>query len=473
MTFDSFTSALDLAAAIRQRTVSPVEATQLYLDRVERHDRDLNAFVTVVADAALERARVAEDAVARGDDLPPFHGVPIPIKDLCETEGIRTTHSSKAIGDHIPEVDASVVRRIREAGFNIIGKTNASEFGTFPVTESELNGQCRNPWDRNRTPGGSSGGAGVAVAAGMSPLAHGSDGGGSVRIPASCCGIFGIKPSRGRISQAPFLGESWAGFSTDGPLSRSVADSAALLDVMSGYETGDPYWAPEPERPFLSEVGVDPGRLKVGLVTASPTGVEVDETVVAAANDAAGLLESLGHEVRELDEAGLDWVAEDLTSHFIKVVQTTTAYYRGFVDISLVEPANRALAEAGRATSSMDYVEARLSLQDFSRRAIALWDDIDVMLTPTLALPPVEVGWMFEDPDPWMQLIRAGMFIPFTPLANITGQPAVSLPLYWSDEGLPIGVQLVGGPADEATLIRVSSQLEQARPWKDKIPPGF
>ena len=470
MSVDPFTSALDLAAAIERKDVSPVEVVQLYLDRIDKYDGEINAFVTVVAEQALEFARAAETAVAEGRELPPFHGVPIPIKDLCETAGIRTTHSSHAVGDHVPAVDASVVRRIREAGFIIIGKTNAPEFGTFPVTESALNGACRNPWDPSRTPGGSSGGAGAAIAAGMSPLAHGSDGGGSIRIPASCCGVFGIKPARGRISHAPFLGESWAGYSTDGPLARTVADAAALLDVMSGYEWGDPYWAPDPERPFVQEAGRDPGRVKVGLVTESPTGVAIDDVVAAAARDAAGLLESLGHEVSEVP---LEGITDDLTSHFIKIVQTSTAYYRGLIDISKVESANRALAEAGRATSSMDYIEARLALQDLSRRVLAAYENIDVLLTPTLALAPVEVGWMFEPEDPWEQLVRAGQFIPFTPIANITGQPAVSLPLYWSEDGLPIGVQLVGGPAGEAALIRLSAQLEEARPWKDRTPRGF
>lgn len=480
MTIDPYTSALDLAAAIKRKEVSPVEVVQLYLDRIDKYDGEINAFVTVVGEDALAAARDAERAVSEKGDLPPFHGVPIPIKDLCETAGIRTTHSSRAVGDHIPEVDASVVRRIREAGFIIIGKTNASEFGTMPVTESVLNGACRNPWDTGRAPGGSSGGAGAALAAGLAPLAHGSDGGGSVRIPASCCGVYGIKPARGRVSQAPFVGESWAGYSTDGSLAHSVADAAALLDVMSGYEWGDPYWAPNPERPFLEEAGRDPGRLKIGFVTDAPTGVPVDPACIAAANEAARTLESLGHEIVEVP---LEEVTEDIASHFIKIVQTTTAYYRGLIDIDKVEPVNQALAEAGRATSSMDYIEARLALQDLSRRVLSEWQNIDVLLTPTLALPPVEVGWMFAPEDPWEQLIRAGMFMPFTPVANITGQPAVSLPLYWSNDGdghgeasgpdLPIGVQLVGGPADEATLIRLSAQLEEARPWKDKTPPGF
>ena len=454
---------------IRRREVSPVEVTQLFLDRIDKHDAELNAFVTVVGDAALIEARHAEQKVSMGEDLPPFLGVPIGIKDLTETAGIKTTFSSQAFADYVPDTDAHVVRRLKDAGFIVFGKTNASEFGTFPVTESDLNGPCRNPWDSSRTPGGSSGGSGAAVAAGLAPVAQGTDGGGSVRIPASCCGIFGLKPARGRVSRGPHLGEYWAGYSTDGPLTRTVADAAAMLDIMAGYETGDPYWAPPPERPWAEEVEREPGRLQIGLFTKSPTSVEIDEEVVTAANDAARLLESLGHEVNEVS---LDWVDPDITSHFIKVAQSSVAYHPG-CDLDLIEPANRALAEAAEMTSSLTYIQALQSLQAASRRELALWDDIDVMLTPTLAKPPVPVGWMFEEEDPWMQMIRAGMFIPFTPVANFSGQPAVSLPLHWSESGLPIGVQLIGGPADEATLIRLSAQLETARPWVDRHPPGF
>lgn len=472
MTLDAFASAREIAELIRNRDVSPVEAAQFYLDRIEKHDSELNSYVTVAAEQALEVAREKERALESTDPerLPPFHGVPIPIKDLQEVIGIRSTHGTRLLAGHVPEIEGSTIRRIREAGFVILGKTNAPEFGTIPSTESELHGPCHNPWDTARSAGGSSGGAAAAVAAGLAPLAHGSDGAGSVRIPASCCGIFGIKPSRGRVSQSPFVGEAWAGFSTEGALARTVWDAAALLDVMSGYEPGDPYWAPEPERPFAAEVGEDPGRLRVGLLTKSPSGVPVDSACEAAAVDAAELMTSLGHDVQELETGALE---ADMAQHFIKIVQTSTAYYRGLIDVSTMEPVNRALAEAGEQTSSMAYIHARLALQDVAREIVGRWGEIDVMLTPTLALPPIPLGWLVEDPDPWAQLVRSGMFIPFTPIANITGQPAVTLPLHWTDDGLPIGVQLVGPPAGEGVLVRVSSQLEEARPWKDKHPPGF
>ena len=466
---DSFASALDLASAIKSKEISPVEIVQHYLDRIDKHDGELNSYVTVAGDAALADASEAEAAVSRGDELPAFHGVPIGIKDLIETAGMRTTFSSRSYENYVPDFDAHVVRRIKEAGFILLGKTNSSEFGTFPITESELNGACRNPWDTSRTSGGSSGGSGASVAAGLTPVGHGMDGGGSIRIPASCCGIFGLKTSRGRISMGPELGEEWAGFSVHGPISRTVADAAALLDVMAGYEVGDPYWLPSPERPFLKEADTEPGSLTIGVITESPTGVPIDPSVVSAVDDAVGLMESLGHRVQELS---LDWKDPDLTSHFIKVVATTTAYHRD-VDLDRVEPANKALADAGDMTSSRDYVRAILDLQRITRAAIAMWDEVDVVVTPTLALPPIEIGWMFEPEDPWEQLIRAGMFIPFTPIANITGQPAASVPLVWSNEGLPLGVQLIGPPAGEDVLLRLSAQLEQARPWADRRPPGF
>src|SRR5207249_2963740 len=270
--------------------VSPVELTRLYLDRIERLDPQLNAYVTVDGERALAAAR--EPAAGA------FGGVPIPIKDLNETAGLRTTFSCKAFADNVPDFDAAVVRRIRGAGFVILGKTNTPEFGTIAMTESELNGDCRNPWDTTRTPGGSSGGAAAALAAGLCPVAHGSDGGGSIRIPSSCCGLFGLKPSRGRVSPAPY-GSGSLGLGTSGPIARTVRDASALLDVMAGYEPGDFFFAPPPERPFLAEAGEAPGRLRIAITTEPPTFVPVDGTCAAAAHSAAQLLAELGHDVVE------------------------------------------------------------------------------------------------------------------------------------------------------------------------------
>ena len=461
-----FLPALEQARLIRDRELSPVELVDVYLDRIGRLDEKLNSFVTLIADEARFAAKTAEKSVSDGDALPPFHGVPIGIKDLAETEGIRTTFSCGPLAEYVPESDNASVRRIREAGFILLGKTNAPEFGTVPQTESRLNGICRNPWDTNFTPGGSSGGAAAALAAGLMPVAHGSDGGGSIRIPASCCGLFGLKPARGRVSNGPRFGEILAGFATEGPIARSVADAAALLDVMSGYEVGDPYWAPPPERPFADEVGVDPGALRIGFTLVGGNETPVEDEVAEATRDTASLLESLGHEVEEFEP---NWNEPELTLHFITIWQSGCCYYAG-LDPQTLEPLNRVLAEQAAQTTMETYVQARIQVEAYARRVVALWTDYDVILTPTIPMTPRPVGWIFEEEDPWMQLVRAGMVVPFSVGANITGQPAVSVPLHWSEAGLPIGSQLQGRPADEATLIRLSAQLEQTRPWANRHP---
>ena len=460
----AFTPALELAARVRAREVSPVELTELYLERIERLDPQLNSFVTVDADGALAAAREAEASPAAA----PFHGVPIPIKDLNETAGLRTTYSTKAYANNVPDFDAAVVRRIRAAGFIVLGKTNTPELGTIAQTESELNGACRNPWDVSRTPGGSSGGAAAATAAGLCPVAHGSDGGGSIRIPASCCGLFGLKPSRGRVSPSPY-GSGALGISSSGPLARTVRDAAALLDAIAGYETGDFFVAPVPERPFLEEAERAPGRLRIAVTTEPPTDVPVDPVCIAAVEDAAALLAELGHDVQE---ATPPWRNDEMIIDFIRIWQVGPATV-GIDDLSLLEPINRALAEDARATPSPEHGLAIMKLQQFVRVVVAFWNDVDVVLTPTLALPPVPIGWTFEDTggDPRAAFLRQTLFTPFTPLINVTGQPAASVPLHWSDDGLPIGVQLIGRPFAEATLIRLAAQLEEARPWAERRPP--
>jgi len=457
-----FASATRQAQLIRRGEVSPVELVTEYLERIERFDGDINSFVTVTAESALEEARRAQRSLSH-EHLPPFVGVPITIKDLTEVEGVRFTASVKPFADKVGETDAASVTRIKDAGFIILGKTNTPELGTLCVTESELNGACRNPWDPSLTPGGSSGGAAAGVAAGFSPIAHGSDGGGSIRIPASCCGLYGLKPSRGRVSSAPGGGDL-AGLGVQGPLARTVEDAAALLDVMAGYEVGDPYWAPPPERPFLREVGAPPGRLRIAVTTQAPNFAPVAEEVVAATMEAAETLEGLGHIV---EEAAPEWADPEITPLFVTLWQARSVDGCEPQELELI---NRTLIESGAQTSSVEYVSALSRLQRKARGIVAFWRDYDLLLTPTLALPPVPVGWVFESDHPWEQFARMGLFIPFTPLINLTGQPACSLPLHWTEEGIPIGVQLIGRPAGEAMLLRVSAQLEEARPWAQRRP---
>ncbi len=457
----TFLPATEQARLVREREVTPLELIELYLERIERLDPALGAYVTVCGDEALADARAKTEMPAEA----PFHGVPISLKDLDTTAGIRTTFSCPEFAANVPDFDLAHVAKLRAAGFVILGKTNTPEFGTTAFTDSTLNGPCRTPWDLSRNAGGSSGGAGSALAAGLCAIAQGSDGGGSIRIPASCNGVFGFKASRGRVSNAPFA--PGIGLGTTGPLSRTTADAAAYLDVVGGYEWGDPFPAPPPDRPYTEEVGVDPGRLRVALTTASPNGNPVDETCIGAARDAAELLASLGHDV---EESAPDWGGTQVMEDFTPVWQTTPSYYP-IRDPSLLSPLNQTFLRAAAETPSTVYGAAVARLQMRARKIASFWSDYDLLLTPTLALPPVPVGWETEPEDPWEQFDRAVQFTPFTAVFNVTGQPAISLPLHWTDAGLPIGVQLIGPPLGDALLVRVASQLEEARPWADRRPP--
>jgi amidase len=440
---------------------------------------DVAALIRSGAASWQELARVDDDpynAFTHIDEEPepprdgPFRGVPIAIKDLNDVAGMPTTYSCKAYAKNIAAADAAVTRRIRDAGFVVVGKTNSPEFGTIAQTESELNGACLNPWDTTRTPGGSSGGAAAAVAGGLLPVAHGTDGGGSIRIPASCCGLVGIKPSRGRVSPAPYVSGS-LGLGTSGPLARSVRDAAVLLDVMTGYEPGDQYAAPAPERPYAQEVGRDVGRLRIAVTSTPPIDVPIDPECVIALRSACELLSDLGHDVVE---ATPPWPPDELLHNFVAVWQVGPAT-AGVEDLTLLEPINRALAEQARETPSPVYGAAINRLQTVARRVVAFWDDIDVLVTPTLAQLPVPIGWTWQgvDGDPLAAFARQWLFTPFTAVFNVTGQPAASLPLHWSDDGLPVGVQFVARPFQEATLVRLAAQLEAARPWAERFPPAL
>jgi amidase len=464
-----FRPAAELACLVREGELSATELVETALERVESIEPELNAFTYRDPDAAL----AAADDVRPGDGRP-FAGVPIAIKDTAEVAGWPYTLGSQIFGDFVPEYDTFVVRRLREAGFVLVGKTSLPEFGILPVTEPRRFGPTRNPWDTERTPGGSSGGAAAAVAAGMLPLAHGSDGGGSIRIPASCCGLVGLKPSRGRVSRGPDQGEDF--LVQDGVLTRTVADTAALLDVLAGYEPGDATWAPPPAEPFAAAAGREPGRLRIGVTTDGPIDAELDPQCERAVRDAAELLSSLGHEV---EEVAAPWAGQDLLRVFTLVFGTPVAMGVVFgsqmtgrePSEELVEPLTWTIWNGVRERSALDYMLARTRLSMATRAIVALWNDFDVVMTPALAQRPVRIGEIDACSDePWEDFRRSGEFTPYTAVFNVTGQPAISLPLFQGDDAMPLAVQLAGRPADEATLLSLGAQLEAARPWADRRP---
>jgi amidase len=469
-------TALEQAAAVRARRVSPVELVEHYLARIERRNGELGAFVTVTAEQALAEAKRAEEQVGRGDParLPPLHGVPTAIKDLNLTAGTRTTLGSRLFADFVPPVDDNVVTLLRRAGTISLGKTNTPEFGLPCYTENEIAPPARTPWDPSRSAGGSSGGAAAAVAAGLVPFAQGSDGGGSVRIPASVCGLFGIKVARGRVSNGP-IGGDVTGLAWNGPLARSVRDAAALLDAMAVPMPGDPHWAPPlaDGAAFLSCAGRDPGRLRIGRY-ATPV---IEDAVLhpdclAAYEAATKTLTDLGHDVEDIDMP----FPPEAIDLFVTVwgVSAASAPVDPAREGELM-PLTRWLRERGAATSGAQFVGAISQLQMLTRQWVTRTAGYDAVLSPTLASPPVPVGYFTETGDPAEDFARQLRFTPFTAVYNVTGQPAVSVPMHWTadDPALPIGVMLAGRPADEATLISLSAQLEDAVPWADRRPPGW
>ena len=368
------------------------------------------------------------------------------------------------------------MRRFKQAGLVTLGKTNTPEFGLLPTTESRLLGACRNPWNTAHSTGGSSGGAGAAVAAGIVPAAHATDGGGSIRIPASCCGVFGLKPTRARTPKGPLLGDSMSGLTIGHCVSRTVRDSAALLDAIAGTEVGAPYVAPPQERPFLAETRTPPGKLRIAFTTQAPTGVRVDEDCVTAVNQTAHLLQDLGHEVFEASPS-ID--AEQFIQAFVAVWAAGTAWsVKGIVQASgtparpeIYEPLTYALYEQGERQTSADYLLAVQALQQMARQVGRFFLDVDVWLTPVLAAPPPPLGYFDGTTEnPMLGFERAIAYVPFTPIANATGQPAMSVPLYWNEAGLPVGSHFNGRFGDEATLFRLAAQLEAAQPWAYRFP---
>ncbi|MBW2441457.1 MAG: amidase [Deltaproteobacteria bacterium] len=452
------------AELVRKKEVQPVELVEAAIARIERLNPTLNAVVTPMFDLAREAAN---------EKLPdgPFTGVPFLLKDLLGSyAGVRMTMGSKLLKDFVQDHDSELVVRLKRAGLVTVGRTNTPEFGILPTTEPELFGPCRNPWNTERTPGGSSGGSAAAVAAGMVPMAHGNDGGGSIRIPASCCGLFGLKPTRGRNPLGPDFGDLMSGLVAEHALTRSVRDSAALLDATAGPDVGDPYWAPPPARPYLQEVGADPGCLRIAFTANSGLDVAVHADCVQAVQDAAKLCADLGHEVEEkalpLDGEMLKMAFNVLWSAGLAAILKIVGAVR-----EQVEPLSWAIKEMSDRFSAADYILAVQTLQGAGRAVARFFQDYDVVLTPTLAEPPLPLGSFDALPDyPLYGYTRSASFACFTPLCNITGQPAMSVPLFWNAENLPVGVQFIGRFGDEATLFRLAAQLEEARPWGNRHP---
>jgi amidase len=472
------------AALVRAGDATPLELVDAAINRVEKLNGDLNAVIHPRFDKA--RAEAASPALPDG----PFRGVPIVLKDLDGGAAGDPLHLGNALlkrVGYVADHDSYLVAKLKAAGCVVVGRTNTPELGLMPTTEPVAYGPTRNPWNTTYGTGGSSGGTAAAVASGMVPMGHGGDGGGSIRIPASACGLFGLKPSRGRVSLGPDLGESWAGLVQRHVISRSVRDSAAALDVLAGGMPGDPYLAPPPARPFLTEVGADPGRLHIGLRTDAGALAEAHPACAAAAETAARLLESLGHHVERASPAALD--EAELARLFLVVI--TTGVVEEVHDIAAmsghdvtrddVEPLTWAYYEHGLSHTAVEYLEAITAAHAWTRRVAQWWvpeadggGGFDLLLTPTMAAPPPRIGELMagQADDPWGPMTRATTYVALTAPFNITGQPAMSVPMARDDaSGAPIGVQLAAAYGREDLLLRVAAQLEAAKPWADDRPP--
>ena len=484
--------ATGLAELVRSGEVSALEL----VNEVEARVRAINPKINAVVRTMFEEAReVIEGGVGQG----PFAGVPFLVKDLIQGyPGVPTTSGCRFTRDYLPEREGELLRRYRTSGLVVVGKTNTPELGVTPVTEPELHGPTRNPWDLQRTSGGSSGGSGAAVAAGVVPMAHGGDGGGSIRIPSACCGLFGLKPTRARNPMGPDSSEGWSGYVVEHVLSRSVRDSAGVLDVTAGPEPTSLYYAPSTARPFAQEVGAPPGTLKVGFTLKGAMPSKENPECRAAVEDVVGLLEELGHEVQEFDPKH---DAESLAQAFFTVIcghvaadvrdLETQVGRKATVDEFEVQ--TWLLRMLGEQMSAADITASVRTLQAEARRLVSAYQAYDVILSPTLGAPPLEVGAIrASGAEAMLQSViaktgfstalklpgavkqaaeRAFDFVPYTPVANFTGQPSMNVPLHWNGAGLPIGTMFTGAFGDEATLIRLASQLEEARPWANRRPP--
>lgn len=485
---------LGLAELVAKKEVTPLELAEEAIDRIETYNPVINAVIYKMYDQARLQAK---------SKLPGgrFSGVPFLLKDALDTLEGEPTSSGTALLRNIPQKhDSETVKRFRSAGLVFLGKTNLPELSLLPVTEPDAFGPTHNPWNLDRTPGGSSGGSAAAVAACMTPIAGGADGGGSIRTPASCCGVFGLKPTRGRVPTGPDHGDLWRGFAQENVLSRSVRDSAALLDAIAGADIGAPYWAPPINRPYLSETTTEPGRLRIAFTSHPFLGKDVHEDCISGLRDTARLLEMLGHEVIE-DAPAVDkeeFALSYLTVLSAEVCGQTRAILRKVGKKATIldfEPSTQALAALGSTIDGGEYAEALDRLSMVSRKIAGFFEKYDLLLTPTLASPPIPIGslhisaaesrmirlqsrlhvaWILKALHVIEMLAGSNFnFIPYTAIFNVTGQPAMSVPLCQSKDGLPIGMQFAARFGDEATLFRLAGQLERAKPWFDKLPPGL
>jgi amidase len=460
------------AELVRAEEVTPVELVEAAIERIEALNPTLNAVVTPTFERAVATAAVPG---LRG----PFAGVPYLLKDLaCEMEGVRFTEGSRFLAGNVSTFDQELVVRLRAAGLVILGKTNTPEFGMAPACEPLLFGPSRNPWDPDRSTSGSSGGSAAAVASGMVPFAHGNDLGGSLRYPASACGLFALKPTRARNPLGPEYGDVAAGGAVEHALTRSVRDSAALLDATAGPAPGDPYWAPPQARPFVDELDAKPRRLRIAYTARTPDGDLGHPDCITAVEQAARLCESLGHEVVETDWPGFTPVVGGAIGTIIQgAVAWIVRYWIRHVGRDPgpdeLEPLTRALWEGGRRVSAADWLIAVEETQRFSRRVARFFEGVDLFLTPTMSTPPLPIGAMVStDDDPWHALDVSAPTVRYAGVvANLTGNPAMSVPLHWNDDDLPIGAHFLAPFGDEATLFQLAAQLEEVQPWATRLPP--
>jgi amidase len=460
----------ELGELVGSGELSARELVETSLRRIEALDERVNAFTHVHADEAL----AAADAIAPGDQRP-FAGVPVAVKTEVAVQGSPLTFGSKLFGDYTPDHDSFQVRRLKDAGMIVVGRTNMPEAGIMPITEPARFGATRNPWDLERTPGGSSGGSAAAVAAGMVPVANALDGGGSIRIPAACCGLVGLKVSRNRISMGPEISESL--FGVTGAVTRTVDETARVLDVLAGYEPGDGNWAPPPDEPFADAARREPGRLRIGVITTPPVDAPLDPEHDRAVRETADLLALLGHEVAEAAQPGGSGQMEPVFLTVFGSYLASIVRFGGLIagrepTADDVEPLTWAIYQHAMGLSGVDFLVASAGIGTFARHFIAgFFAQYDVLLSPTLVKPPVPIGTYDTSVPDMAEWARTGEFASFTPIANITGQPAISLPIDQTADGLPIGIQLTGPPAGEALLLSLATQLEAARPWTDRRAP--